>query len=163
MKKFTQKWAIVSLLSEEPEYKIFPYTDFPLHITLAGVFEIDHGGDWLSSQLEQLLLQHKSFMVKGDKEEMLGPNKEVRVRTIKPNSKLTELHNHIYKWLTANGAVFNDPDYQAEGYLPHSTFQKAASLESGQLVGVKSLSVIDLFPGGDGYKRKIYKTIKLKP
>jgi len=45
MQKFTQKWAIIALLENTNEGAEFYFTDFPLHLTVAGVFKIDHDGE----------------------------------------------------------------------------------------------------------------------
>ena len=44
MEKLTQKWAVLSLLEDMGEGAVFRYTDFPLHLTLAGVFAAEKTG-----------------------------------------------------------------------------------------------------------------------
>ncbi|OGL30528.1 hypothetical protein A3F37_01500 [Candidatus Saccharibacteria bacterium RIFCSPHIGHO2_12_FULL_41_12] len=162
MEKFTQKWAIIVLFENVTEGFRFYYTSSPLHLTLAGVFKIDHDGVWMSNQLASLLSDQSRFLIVAHKKAMFDKNKEVAVMKIKKTDELMELYQKIYNWLEKSEAIYNEPQYQGEGYLPHSTFQKSGKLQAGQKVWVKSVSIIDLFPDGDGYQRKIFKTIDLK-
>ncbi|MFA6088203.1 hypothetical protein, partial [Mucilaginibacter sp.] len=71
------------------------------------------------------------------------------------------LYQLIYEWLDISGAAYNEPKYQGNGYLPHSTFQKTGSLKRGEKRLLLSVSLIDLYPHNNGYQRKISKTINL--
>lgn len=161
MEKLTQKWAIVALLEDVVEGADFYYTDFPLHITLAGVFKIEHDGAWLASELSKLLSDQEAVSVTVGERDMFGPNKDIAVMRIMQTPELMSFYTKIHDWLIKAGAVYNEPQYQGTGYLAHSTFQKSGSLREGETRLIKSISIIDLFPNGDGYRRKIYKTIHL--
>jgi 2'-5' RNA ligase len=162
MEKFTQKWAVIALLEEVDEGSEFYYTDFPLHVTLAGVFKIDQEGSWLAKELVDILAGQKAFSVTTDIKDMFGPNKDVAVMKIVKTPELMDLYSKIHNWLLASGAIYNEPEYQGAGYLPHSTFQKSDLLKEGEIKHIKSISIIDLFPNGDGYQRKVFKTIELE-
>ena len=161
MEKLTQKWAIISLLENAPEGSEFYYTEFPLHVTLAGVFKIDKDGGCLANKLTNLLVGQHSFEIEADDKDMFGPNKDVAVMKIKKNTGLMDLYGKIYTWLDNSGAVYNEPTYQGKSYLPHSTFQKSGILQSGESKHIKSVSIVDLLPNNDGYQRKIFATIEL--
>ncbi len=162
MEKFTQKWAIIALLEDVHDGTEFYYTEFPLHITVAGVFAIDKNGTWLAQGLTDLLADQKIFEVRTDKKDMFGPNKDVAVMKIVKTPELISLYNKIHKWLLKSGAIYNEPQYQGDGYLPHSTFQKSGILNENEIWQIKSVSLIDLFPNNDGHRRKVLKTIDLK-
>jgi 2'-5' RNA ligase len=128
MEKFTQKWAIISLLDSVSENSEFYYTDFPLHITLAGVFKTNHDGAWLANGLAKLLSSQRKFGIEADEKTMLGPNQNIAVMKIKKTRELMGLHQKINNWLIDSGAIYNEPKYQGAGYLPHSTSQKSGRL-----------------------------------
>lgn len=161
MEKFTQKWAIISLLEDANEGAEFHYTEFPLHITLAGVFAIDKKEHELIDDLTTLLTNVREFQVIADENDYFGPNKDIAVTKIQQTPDLIDLHEYIHEWLVHAGARFNAPHYQGAGYAPHATFQKSGRLMPGEARTLSSVSLIDLFPDGNGYQRKITKTIDL--
>ncbi len=156
-----QKWAIASLLEDAEDGSEFYYTDFPLHVTLAGVFATNKSGYELAAEMAAILLNQHPIKIEADKKDMFGPNKDVAVMKIKKSPELMALYNSIYRWLEKTGIRYNSPEYQGEGYLPHSTFQKSCSLEEGAIRILRSVSLIDLYPNSNGYMRKISKTIEL--
>lgn len=162
MEAFTQKWAIIAMLEAVPDGVEFYHTDFPLHITLAGVFAIDKNGPWLAEGLSDLLTDQEMFDVQADKKDMFGPNKDVPVMRIIKTPELLSMYGKIHRWLLESGAIYNEPRYQGDGYLPHSTFQKSGVLNENEVRQIKSVSIIDLFPNGDGYQRKVFKTVELR-
>jgi len=162
MEKFTQKWAIISLLEHAREGSVFVHTDFPLHVTLAGVFSIEKTGQELVDELKQILAKRSSVELEADEKAMFGPNKDIAVMKVKKTAGLMSLYIGIHEWLKNAGVTYNSPEYQGDGYLPHSTFQKTALLKPGEKRLLKSVSLIDLFPNNDGYQRKIFKTIDLQ-
>lgn len=157
MEKFTQKWAVACLLEDATEGSEFYYTDFPLHVTLAGVFAVHKTGQELVDELRNVLADKHCVKVAAAHKAMFGPNKDVTVMTIKKSAGLINLYSAVYEWLKSAGAVYNSPEYQGEGYLPHSTLQKTGSLKPGEKRILRSVSLIDLFPNHDGYQRKIFK------
>jgi len=158
---FTQKWAIVSLLEDAEQGSEFYYTDFPLHITLAGVFATDKDDEQLASELADLLDQQHPIEIEADEKDMFGPNKDIAVMKVKQSPELMGLYQLIYEWLERSGIQYNLPEYEGKGYLPHSTFHKTDSLSPGEKRTLTSVSLIDLYPNSDGYQRKISKTIDL--
>jgi 2'-5' RNA ligase len=162
MEKFTQKWAISSLLEKVSEGSEFYYTEFPLHITLADVFKVNQDGLWLATELTKLLANQESFVLTAAKQAMFGPDENIAVVTIEKSEELMGLYRKIHAWLNSVGVHYNEPQYQGEGYSPHSTVQKTGQLQQGQKVSIQSVSIVDLLPSGNGHQRKIFKTIELK-
>jgi 2'-5' RNA ligase len=161
MEKLTQKWAIISLLEDVHEGAEFYYTDFPLHVTLAGVFRIDKDGAWLVNELTRILGTQESFSIQTEVKDIFGPNKDIEVMKVTKSTELMDLYKQIFAWLEMSGAVFNAPEYQGKGYLPHVTFQNSSILQPNESKHIKSVSLIDLYPNSDGYQRKIFKTIDI--
>lgn len=158
---FTQKWAIVSLLEDVDESAEFHYAEFPLHVTLAGVFATSKTGQELAAELAELLEDQEPIAIKATRKDLFGPNKNIAVMRIEKRPELLRLHRIIYDWLEKSGVIYNMPEHQGEGYLPHSTFQKSGRLIDGEERLLTSVSLIDLYPNGNGYQRKIAKTIEL--
>lgn len=161
MTKFSQKYAIISLMEPIKEGTEFPAAHFPLHITLIGVFAIAYDGKTMAEMMQDLVKQQLPVTVQVQQPAMFGPHQDVEVMTIEKSTELVDLHYKLYNLLVKSGAVFNDPQFQAEGFKPHSTVQKDKRLQTGQSVTIDSLSIIDLFPAGNGQRRKILKTLKL--
>lgn len=162
MEKFTQKWAVISLLEDAAEGSEFHYTDFPLHVTLAGVFAIDKNGPQLIHELDTLLAGKKRVWIEAEEKAMFGPAQDIAVMKVKKTPGLMQLYSAVYGLLKNAGAAYNSPEYQGESYLPHVTAQTTGSLVPGEKRLLKSVSLIDLFPNDDGYQRKILKTIDLQ-
>jgi hypothetical protein len=92
---------------------------------------------------------------------MFGSEQNIAVMLIKETPELMNLYETIHAWLVHSSTRFDTPEYEATGYLPHSTFQNTGSLIPGEKRLVRSISIVDLFPNNDGHRRKIAKTIAL--
>ena len=57
--------------------------------------------------------------------------------------------------------TLNDPQFAREGFLPHATIQRNSHLNKGDKVQYTALSIVDMFPGEDPYKRRVLKTMKI--
>jgi len=161
MEKLTQKWAIIAPLESMEEGAEFLPSEFPLHITLAGVFAINNTGTVLSEKLLELLAHQTAFQAFTDTDEYFGPNKDIYVMKLQKTPELMSLYHKIHDTLNQLGATFNEPQYEVDGYIPHSTVQKNVRLSTNQVISVNTVAIVDLFPNGDGHKRKIFKIITL--
>lgn len=162
MEEFTQKWGVISLLENASEGSEFYFTDFPLHVTLAGVFAVDKSGQQLFVELNNFLARRTTLEIEADQKAMFGPNQDVAVMKIKKTADLMALYLAVHLWLEDTKATYTTPQYEGEGYLPHSTFQNTGSLKPGEKRLLKSISLVDLFPNNNGYQRKIFGTIDLQ-
>jgi 2'-5' RNA ligase len=140
MNKFTQKWAVVAMLEPVKDGTVFHYTDWPSHITIIGVFGTKDTGLEIAEKIAKILTDQKFVKVTADKLAFFGPEKNIKVMTIQKTKELIELHNKLYSLLVQSGAVFIEPQYQADGFLPHSTVQKHAQLNPGDTDIIKSLA-----------------------
>lgn len=159
MQQFSQKYAIVQLLEDLPEGFECDWKSWPLHVTIADVFAIGWSVDTLSSKLKELLLEQSPFVTTALNDEFFGPGKEVCVVLIDKTKELTQLHTNVVKLLEAGEVVFNNPQYTKEGFLPHSTVQSHLRLHNRDAITFSALSIIDMFPDDDPYRRKIVTTI----
>lgn len=159
MQQFSQKYAIVQLLEDLPEKFEYDWKSWPLHVTIADVFAIDWPVDMLCSKLKELASQQSPFTTTALNDEFFGPNKEVRVVLIDKTKQLAQLHADAVQLLEPGGVIFNNPQYRGEGFLPHSTVQSHVRLHQGDTVSFNALSIIDMFPNNDPYRRKVITTI----
>ncbi len=157
--KLSQKWAVASFFSELPEGFEFGQKDTPLHATLAGVFAYPARGDEIANNVRHSVNGIHSFKVRGDVEERWGEG--LVVCKLAHSEIFTNLLLIIQNALTEQGAVFNEPQYLGAGFTPHATVQQAEKLMPGSTALINSVSLVDMFPDGDGYRRRIHKVIKL--
>lgn len=162
MQRFSQKYTIIQLLEDLPEGYEYDWKDWPLHVTIADVFAIDWPIDILQSKLEEFTQHQPSFNTTALNDELFGPDRDIRVVLIDKTSELSGLHTRIVKLLEEGNVRFNNPQYTLEGFLPHSTVQRRRRLRQGDSIAFTSISIIDMFPSEDPYRRKVLKTIPFK-
>lgn len=159
MRTFSQKWCVVSFLEPVALGLEFGWKDWPLHVTLMGPFAANTNAlDALFIELKQV----KQFTIVAEGEEYWGEHGEYHVQKFQRSPEIIGLHKNILKTLTSKGAVVNDRQYVGNGYLPHSTIQKHARIYEGEEVKISRASIFEMFPGGDGYNRKVIKTVKFQ-
>jgi len=139
----------------------YHYTNFPVHLSLPAVFATAKTGAELAEGLSELLANTHPVEIEADEEAMYGVNQDIAVMKVKKTSGLMNIYNLVYEWLEEIGVTYNSPQYEGEGYGPHSTYQPTGRLNKGEKKILKSVSLIDMFPGGDGEQRKIFKTVAL--
>ena len=161
MVSFTQKYTIIQLLEDMPEDAEYSTNEWPLHVTIADTFAVDWQGGILLDELTELLARHKTVLSKASRDEYFGPKKETQVTLLDMSKDLLDLHNDLIDFLKKAGALFNDPQYLGSGFRAHATVQPHARLQAGDWVKFNELTLIDMFPGGDPYQRKLLKKMKL--
>ena len=158
MAKFTQKYSLISMLEPVNEGLEFFWKDYPLHVTLASVFYVDWNNQLLMNQLNEILSKQKPIRLTATREEHWGENKEYHMVLLEKSSAIMDLHRSIVTVLLNAGAVFNEPQYTGDGFVPHATIQKHTRLNVGDSVTISDLTILDMFPGGDGYRRKLLQS-----
>lgn len=162
MPVFTQKYAIIQLFEPLPVGTEFTSDNWPLHSTLVDTFAIAWSAAKMAEQLEILLAHHASAhsIVEGDT--FFGSEKQTHVMLLQKTEGLIRLHEDVLALLEKGGLKLNDPQFAHGGFLPHSTIQKHARLHKGDEVSFTALTIIDMFPDGDPYQRKVLATIPLQ-
>jgi hypothetical protein len=161
MQQFTQKYAIIQLFEEVPEGTQFSWKDWPLHSTVVDVFAINWDMPATVQHLEKLLASRAKATSIAEEDEFFGPEKQTQVVLLQKTDSLVKLHHDVVEMLEEGGLTLNDPQFAREGFLPHSTVQKHNRLHKGDAVIFNALTIIDMFPGGDPYQRKVLKTIQI--
>lgn len=155
---FTQKYTIVQLLEAMPDGAEYYWRDWPLHVTIADIFATNWEPSTIVEKLSQLLAKRRSFEVLATGGLCLG-SRGVPVMLLELSNDLRRFHFDVIDMLEEGDVRFNTPQYIREGWLPHSTVQRHAGLQPGDMVTFDTLTLIDLFPDQDGYRRKIIATI----
>jgi hypothetical protein len=161
MQKFTQKYTIIQLFEKVPEGTLFASNSWPLHSTLVDTFAIDWDVPTMIKRLEELLATHKQAASTAVRDEFFGPEKQTQVVLLQKTDDLVKLYYDILEVLEQGGLKLNEPQFAREGFLPHSTVQKHARISKGDSVAFNALTLIDMFPDGDPYQRKVIRTIKI--
>lgn len=156
--KFAQKYTIVQLLENVPEGVEYDWRDWPLHVTMADIFAIDWDVATMMAKMSELLADQPQFTSVAKGGFCLG-DKGMPVMLLEPRKELKQLHFDVINMLEPGNVRLNTPQYIKEGWLPHSTIQRYAGLKPGDIVTFKALTLIDMFPNQNGYRRKIIKTI----
>lgn len=112
-------------------------------------------------KLTKLLSVHAPATSVVEEDRFFGDQGQVQVALLKKTDSLMELHYDVIELLEQGGWKPNDPQFVRDGFLPHSTVQKHARLNKGDEVTFNALTIIDMFPGGDPYQRKVVKTISM--
>lgn len=159
MQTFTQKYALIHSLQPLDDGYEYSMENWPLHVTLADVFAIEGDPADLLTDLKRDFDSSDvvSAVVTGD--QWFGDDGEVHVKILDKTSGLDRMHDKVLKCLGNYDVVFNQPAYTREGFVAHSTVQKDASLQDGDLVVFDSLTLIDLFPNEDAYRRRVVGTV----
>lgn len=154
---YSQKYNIVHLLEPIDDGVQFHMSAWPLHITLADVFAVDITQQFLE-QLTALLHSIKSCESIAGEDAELGTTKVVLVKN---SIQLQLLHEAVINFLESKATIFNMPQYNYNGFLPHLTIQKTTRLYRNDIVSIDNLSIIDMFPSGEWKQRKVLITIQL--
>lgn len=162
MESFSQKYTIVQLLQEMKEGEEYASSDWPLHVTIAGIFAIDLAESGLFERLTDLLTSQKPFTSTAARDEYFGSKKRTHVTILDMNEELLILHYNVVALLKQADATFNTPQFIEEGFRAHATVRPQARLRWGEIVQFNALTVIDMFPNGNPYRRKVLKTIQMQ-
>lgn len=157
-----QKYCLVKLLEPLKEGDEFTAINYwPLHITLASNFMVDWEATDLFNKLTGVLSDIKPVTVNAGDDEFFGGARKIQVTVMDMTPELMTLHKQIIRTLKDAGAVFDEPQFNEDGYRAHATVQKAHRLNKGDSIHIDEVTIVDMFPNQDITRRKILKTIKL--
>ena len=157
---FTQKYAIISPIDEVREGQSFRSTAWPLHVTIADTFAISCIDDYLLNEFHAIP-KRPAIKVVADSETYFGENEDVRVMLLKNSEALLQFHREIIQKLESLGAIFNNPEYNKDGFKAHITQQIGNTIAPGTRLELEYLAIIDMFPNKDPYQRKVMKIINI--
>lgn len=129
-------------------------SDWPLHVTLADVFAMDRIDIDLEDRIVKLLTNTSVVEAFAKEDSVLG---ETPVVILEKSKELLRLHYELINILTDCGAVFNNPEFTKDGFIPHCTIQNAKKINIGDQLLLSTISLIDMFPNNDWSKRKVLR------
>lgn len=156
---YSQKYCLVNFLGDYDIGYEFDMKNWPLHVTLAGVFAINRLDSEIDRKLGYLASSINSFDIVADKESVLGITPVVLFQEI---LEITDLHFKLVELLETNGAIFNTPEFLKDGFIPHSTIQASSRIELEKTYSVSSISLVDMYPASNWQKRKVIGNYTLK-
>ena len=159
MQKFTEKYTIVQFFDDIDEGYEYSSDSWPLHSTIVDTFAIDWSVDEMASRLKDTLKNHATADSVAEDDRFFGDQGQVQVVLLNRSDSLVELHQDVLTALEDGELKLNDPQFARDGFLPHATVQKHARLKKGDRVQFTALSIVDMFPDEDPYKRKVLRTI----
>lgn len=157
-----RKYVVVKMLESLTVGDVFLSGQWPLYVTIVPNFEIDWDEKRLTSEIENILAVHRSFIVKVQDDDWFGPNKDVLVTRLDLTLELADIHNKLVDMLERNGAVFELPIILKGNYKPHATVQYAKRVKKGDALSIDQLTIVDKEPDGNPEKRRVLAEIRLK-
>ncbi len=157
---FSQKYTVAKLLEPMNEGDEYTVPDWPLHVTLADVFAIDWSEEELITNYTNEFSKYRSVRTSADNDDWFGKNKQVQVTLLTMNKDLINLHTNVINFLKKGNVRFNAPHVTEKGFKAHATVQSNMRLNKGDTVTIDSLTIIDMFPNNDAYRRKVLKTVQ---
>lgn len=97
-----------------------------------------------------------------DSDDWFGKDKTVHVKLLEHTDTLQALHELIVDVLEKYEVQFNTPEHIRQGFKPHSTVQKTGQARTGDIVDFDTLTLIDMFPDENPYRRRVLQTIRLR-
>lgn len=159
MQKFTQKYTLVHTINSLSDGYEFSMNDWPLHVTLADVFAIQGNPNDL---LDILTREFSSYPIVESQvigEDWFGKENNVHVMLINKSNELQSLHEAIIDVLENFHVTFNTPQFTHEGFTPHSTVKSNERLHEDDQVNINTVTLIDMFPDENPFRRRVLGTI----
>lgn len=132
-----------------------PLNQWPLHVTVAPTFVVEHGLSTVTAAITPILADQPIVRARAGHEEGFGPSATIPVAVVDPSPELTALHTQLVGALASAGAVFDDPQYVGAGYRPHITATRLAAATAGQELVLRQAVVVDMEPLGDRRLRNV--------
>jgi 2'-5' RNA ligase len=157
----SQKYVIVHFVEIAKVPDEFPYTEWPLHVTLLANFTITQPLERLVEELGSYSQRIKSFEIVSEGEALFGPSQNVAVSLIQPSEIIKKVHQDLADITKTLGAEYDEPRFMKKGFRPHATIQAKSRLTDNQTLTLDSFTLVDMYPNNDIGRRKIIKTYEL--
>lgn len=157
----SQKYVIVHFIDISKVPNEFPYTEWPLHVTLLANFTISQPLEKLIDKLDLYARETEPFEIMSDGEDLFGPHLNVAVSLIQPSENIRKVHADLASITKSMGAEFDEPKFMGEGFRPHATKQVSSRPADKQKLTLNNFTLIDMYPDNDINRRRAIKTYKL--
>lgn len=151
----SDKYVLVSTL--EPVEKGMEFTKWPLHVTLVPWFTLPDGSfrafdNALQNRIHNFRVQEPV----GDKLELFGPNKDIRVRTLRKIGELASMHRDLAESIEQVGGALHDV-WVKDLYQPHVTYTEDQGVDEGEKISLTNLNLIWGDINGNRRVEKVYQ------
>ncbi len=157
---YSQKYCLVQFLEPIEVGVEFVSSDWPPHVTIAGVFALEWSEPLLDS-FAALIASQPTFTSTTEDIAHFGPEGDVTVRLLAKTPELQQLHEQVVDFVEANGGAFNEPHHLRHGFRPHITLTDKNDVAKGQMVHFTNLALIDMFPDRDHTRREVIQLFPL--
>lgn len=157
----SQKYVIVHFIDISKVPNEFPYTEWPLHVTLLANFTVSQPLEKLIEKLALYAQETEPFEIMSDGEDLFGLNQNIAVSLIQPSENIKKLHADLAAITKSLGAEFDEPKFMGEGFRPHATKQVSSRLADRQILMLNNFTLVDMYPDNDIKRRRTLKTYKL--
>ncbi|MBI3889802.1 2'-5' RNA ligase family protein [Candidatus Saccharibacteria bacterium] len=152
---YSQKYCLVHFIKPVQNGMQFHMSEWPLHATLADVFAINRRSSHIDEILASKFSHHPSVKTTAMQGSILGTT---HVVLLNKTPELLSLHAEVITILEESDAIFNTPEFNKAGFIPHSTIQQNERVNIGDVLEINSLSLVDMFPDDDWQQRKVLST-----
>jgi hypothetical protein len=154
-----QKYCLVHFVRPVETGTEFHMTEWPLHITLAGVFAHNDPEIDIAAKLARMLAKQPAIVAHAIKEAPAGLTPVV---LFKKRHDILRLHHRIADFLEAHKVAFRTPEFMHHEYLPHCTIQNGAEPPADRKLRINTVALVDMQPDGDWRRRKVLATFGLR-
>lgn len=130
--------------------------DWPLHVTIVPVFTA-HA---TTAQVTDALAGSR-LTVTAAGEERFGRGNSIRVTLIEPSADILALHMALLQGLAPLHPLFDEPDFVADGFRPHVTRRGFGGVETGAVLVLDQLAVVDMTPNQPERMRRVLAVVPL--
>jgi 2'-5' RNA ligase len=144
-KNICQYVIVFTVESLEPD-STFERASWPLHITIAPPFYFPGSFESLVSVVGEIAAIHPPFEITIGDDAHLRARQSTTVKLIVYPESLVQLHDELELELSKNSARYKGTQYP---FLPHFTLREPSRLSKGQMLRVKTLTIIQLEPNNN--------------
>lgn len=150
------------ILAETPPVGFtFDSRNWPLHITIVPPFFYDGGVNDLTAHLREVTDDLGRFEIEVGAVDYFGPNNDVEVNVINPNTSLARLHEQIVRKLGELGVSFHQAQFSNEGYRPHATVHGEVRVNEGQRIIIDAVALVLHEPNNIRHEREVVANMGL--
>ncbi len=155
------RFGIATLFEHVPDGYEFTNSEIPLHLTHVDVCEVDMEPAVFVTVLRNYLSSVEAFEIVPTEDAFLGPAADIPVTRIAQTPELMAFHVGLMDFLRGCGALFDNPQYSGDNYLPHITMQGARRVPLNHTLSVSSVSIGNKRTDVDSPPNRIIATIAL--
>ena len=158
-----KRFLVVHLLEPKKRGDEWLANNWPLHSTIAYPFNIDCDVSVIIKKIGSVLLDHSAFSVKALSDDYYGPQKDILVTPLEKSPAIMALSKDICRAIIDLGGIPENPAFYGDnGHRPHVTVQDHNRIHEGDVIDIKSITLLESIPQKPLNGRKVLNTFSLK-